>query len=94
MSKARAGKVVRRSATDGKINHEDLTPVEWRDSVALNWRDKRVLNAYVQLIKSLQARGVQGIRIDVAHRFGNHVASGFIINRARTIVWSCYKLGP
>ncbi|MCK5493148.1 MAG: glycogen/starch synthase, partial [Candidatus Omnitrophica bacterium] len=64
------GKIVRRSATDGSFNHEDGLLVEWLDSVMLNWRDKRVLDAFVKLIKDFTVMGVRGVRIDVAHNFG------------------------
>ncbi|MDD5099304.1 MAG: alpha-amylase family protein, partial [Candidatus Colwellbacteria bacterium] len=69
--KARSnGRIERRHATDGSFNHEDGSPVQWHDSVMLNWRDSRVLEAYADLMKRLASIGVKGVRIDVAHRFG------------------------
>ena len=69
--KARSfGKIIRRLATDGSVNHEDGLPVEWHDSVVINWRDIRVLYAYETLIRRLAKNGIKGARIDVAHHFG------------------------
>ncbi|HQL40790.1 MAG TPA: glycogen/starch synthase, partial [Candidatus Omnitrophota bacterium] len=65
------GQIVRRLATDGGVNHEDGSPVEWHDSVALNFRDKRVLDAFAALILKLAGMGVAGIRGDVFHNYGN-----------------------
>ncbi|MCX5702618.1 MAG: 4-alpha-glucanotransferase, partial [Candidatus Omnitrophica bacterium] len=65
-----AGMVLRRLATDGSVSHEDGSPVEWHDSVMLNWRDKRVLDAFADVIRRLATMGVRGVRVDVAHNFG------------------------
>lgn len=54
------GRVVRRSATDGSLDHETLDPTEWHDSVMINWRDNRVLSAYLNLIKYLAGLGIKG----------------------------------
>ena len=64
------GNIIRRLATDGSVNHEDGSPVEWHDSVMLNWRDARVLEAYKALLQRLATMGIAGVRIDVAHHFG------------------------
>ena len=68
--RAEGKKVIRRFATDGSINHENGLPVEWHDSAMINWRDKRALDAYVDLLKRLAGMGVGGVRLDVAHRWG------------------------
>ncbi|MBM3244617.1 MAG: hypothetical protein FJZ15_02345, partial [Candidatus Omnitrophica bacterium] len=69
--KAKAyGKIVRRLATDGSVNHEDGSPVEWHDSTMLNWRDNRVLKAFGELVNKLAGLGISGARVDVAHRLG------------------------
>ena len=69
--KARAfGKIVRRLATDGSVDHETGKPVEWHDSVLVNWRDSRVLRAYGELLERLAGMGVTGVRVDIAHNFG------------------------
>ncbi|MHC4115405.1 MAG: alpha-amylase family glycosyl hydrolase, partial [Planctomycetota bacterium] len=65
-----AAPIHRRIATDGSVNHEDGSPVEWHDSAMINWRDKRVLDAYLDLIKRMADMGVKGTRIDVAHKLG------------------------
>ena len=64
------GRVVRRLATDGSVDHETGNPVEWHDSVLVNWRDQRVLAAYGRLIERLAKMGVKGVRVDIAHNFG------------------------
>ncbi|HOU35655.1 MAG TPA: amylo-alpha-1,6-glucosidase, partial [Candidatus Omnitrophota bacterium] len=65
------GRIVRRLATDGAINHENGLPVEWHDSVMLNFRDSRVMESIINLTERLAALGIAGVRIDVAHNFGS-----------------------
>ncbi|MCK9595447.1 MAG: glycogen/starch synthase, partial [Candidatus Omnitrophica bacterium] len=63
-------KIIRRLATDGSINHENGLPVEWHDSVILNFRDKRVIAKLAFFVEYLAGMGIKGMRIDVAHNFG------------------------
>ncbi|MFA5320470.1 MAG: tetratricopeptide repeat protein, partial [Candidatus Omnitrophota bacterium] len=60
-----------RFATDGSNNEWDHSPVEWHDSIMLNFRDKRVMDRFIALLLWQARMGVKGVRIDVAHHFGN-----------------------
>jgi len=65
------GRIIRRLATDGSINHENGLPVEWHDSVMLNYRDSGVIECLIGLVRRLATMGIAGVRIDVAHNFGS-----------------------